>query len=119
MPDDDLVEVPLNAPKFKANVWFGHRRLFDKIGFKAILHWQESYEWTGALVKGPVLSFTTIDAQVSYQLPFYNSVIKIGATNLFDHKYTDIYGGSNIGAIYYVSILVDELFADGFDFDLF
>jgi len=71
------------------------------------------------LVKGPVPSFTTVDAQVSYPLPFYNSVIKIGATNLFNQKYTDIYGGANIGAIYYVSILVDELFADGFGNHLF
>ena len=48
--------------------------------------------------------------KVCYRLPFYNAILKVGGTNLFDEKHTDMLGGAEIGGMYYVSILVDELF---------
>jgi hypothetical protein len=46
-----------------------------------------------------------LDAQISMKLPkMNNSMIKIGASNILNHYYTDAVGNPQVGGLYYVSL---------------
>ena len=68
-----------------------------------MMRWQDAFDWEGELANGPIKSFTTIDAQVSYKLPSIKSQIRLGGTNITNHYYQNAYGNPQIGALYYVS----------------
>ena len=92
------------------NISFGNRKVTDNFGFNIALRWQDSFTWTSSFVQnGPVPSFSTLDAQVSYKLSGLRSVLKIGGSNLLNERYISSYGGPTIGAIYYISLTFDEL----------
>ncbi|HXO75820.1 MAG TPA: TonB-dependent receptor, partial [Puia sp.] len=94
-----------NTPNFRFNVGltnsgFGHQ---NRWGFGVVYRWQNSYYTESDFRQGPVSSFGTLDAQVSYKLLDIRSMIKLGATNLTDHYYTSQYGNPAIGGVYYIS----------------
>ncbi len=99
-----------NTPEHIVNISFGNRKVTDNFGFNIALRWQDSFTWTSSFVQnGPVPSFSTLDAQVSYKLSGLRSVLKIGGSNLLNERYISSYGGPTIGAIYYISLTFDEL----------
>lgn len=94
-----------NTPNFRFNVGltnsgFGHQ---DRWGFGVVYRWQNSYNTESDFRQGPVPSFGTLDAQVSYKLLDIRSMIKLGATNLTNHYYISQYGNPAIGGVYYIS----------------
>jgi outer membrane receptor protein involved in Fe transport len=101
-----------NTPEHKVNFTFGNRKVTDKLGFNLAWRWQDAFEWQSSFTipaNGMVPSYNTMDAQVSYKLTGLKSMLKIGGSNVFNKKYIQSLGGVNIGAIYYVSIMFDEL----------
>ena len=94
-----------NTPNFRFNVGltnsgFGHQ---NRWGFGVVYRWQNSYYTESDFRQGPVSSFGTLDAQVSYKLLDIRSMIKLGATNLTNHYYISQYGNPAIGGVYYIS----------------
>jgi outer membrane receptor protein involved in Fe transport len=94
-----------NTPNFRFNVGltnsgFGHQKRW---GFGVVYRWQNSYYTESDFRQGPVSSFGTLDAQVSYKLLDIRSMIKLGATNLTNHYYISQYGNPAIGGVYYIS----------------
>jgi len=110
---DVITDVPsgfksyFNTPKYKVNAGFGNSGLGKKelVGFNILARWQDSFEWEGELANGPLKSFTTVDAQVSYKLPKINSTIRLGGTNVFNKYYKNAYGNPEIGGVYYASFI--------------
>ncbi len=108
---DVITDVPqgfqayFNTPRYRVNAGFANEGLGKKktVGFNAIVHWQDQMLWDGELANGPLKSYTSIDAQVNYQLPKIRSVIKIGATNITNRYYKNAYGNPQVGGLYYVS----------------
>lgn len=98
-----------NTPTHKFNVIFGNRKLTDKIGFNVAFRWQSAYLWESSFAKGEVPAFGLMDAQISYKLKKYKSQVKLGGSNIFNERYAPNYGAPAIGAVYYVSVLFDEL----------
>jgi len=66
--------------------------------------WQSGYLFQTFLVSGQVPSYSSLDTQVSYYIPVIKSLIKIGASNVFNHYYNSFLGGPAVGGMYYVSI---------------
>lgn len=108
---DVITNVPagfatyFNTPRYRlntgvANSGFGKN---SRWCFNAQLRWQDAFQWEGELANGPVASYTTIDAQVSYQLPRINSFIRLGGTNIFNKYYKTGYANPAIGGLYYIS----------------
>ena len=94
-----------NTPNFRFNVGltnsgFGGQKRW---GFGVVYRWQNSYNTESDFRQGPVPSFGTLDAQVSYKLLDIRSMIKLGATNLTNHYYISQYGNPAIGGVYYIS----------------
>ena len=110
---DVIKDVPagfksyFNTPKYRINAGFGNAGLgkSERISFNVMMRWQDAFEWEGELANGPVESFTTVDAQVSYKLPKIKSLFRIGGTNVTNKYYQNAYGNPKIGGLYYVSFV--------------
>lgn len=101
-----------NTPEHKINVSLSNRKLTDNLGFSIAYRWQDAFRWESSFAFVDVDAVSTLDAQVSYRLPEYNTTLKIGGSNITNQAYTLSGGGPNIGGIYYFSIVVDQLFTN-------
>lgn len=98
-----------NTPEHKVNISLSNRKLTDKLGFNVTYRWQDAFIWESSFAVGPVPSYSTLDAQVSYKLQSLSSILKLGGSNLFNNYYIQSLGGPDIGAIYYISLTFNEL----------
>ncbi len=108
---DNLKDVPagfvadFNSPKYKGNVNFGNSGFGPKkrLGFNVAYRYQQSYYYNADFASGNLPAVQTVDAQISLKLPKTKSIIKLGATNMFNQYYYNAIGNSQIGGLYYVS----------------
>ncbi len=102
---DADVLTQFNTPKIKYNLSFGNYTIKKVFGFNLTYRWQESYYYQSSFVSGNTAAFGVLDAQISMKLPkMNNSMIKIGASNILNHYYTDAVGNPQVGGLYYVSL---------------
>jgi len=109
---DVITDVPagfqafFNTPKYRLNAGFSNSGLgkSKNFGFNVMLRWQDAFTWDGELANGPIESYTTLDAQVSYKIKKAKTMIKVGGTNIFNSYYKNAYGNPEIGGLYYVSV---------------
>lgn len=92
-----------NTPRHKFNVGLSGEPMTN-LTYSANLRWTDAYEFQMPFAEGFIESFATIDAQVGYSLPRYNSTIAIGGTNLLDGSNISAYGAAPIGRMVYTSI---------------
>ncbi len=120
VPSEELQTSGFNTPKYRWNLGFTKRAVGgSNIGFGIAFKHQSSFEWQGfgtpTEVGVPLYSNTIVpvinnlDAQVNYKVQSIKSIIKVGATNLFNQPYFQAYGSPYIGTTYYVGITFDEL----------
>ncbi|MBK5279256.1 MAG: TonB-dependent receptor [Bacteroidia bacterium] len=106
-------DIPaFNTPKYRTTVMFGNSSVTKKIGFNVAWRWQDEFEWTSTfnqLRPGTIEAYSIVDAQVSYKVQSLKSIVKVGANNVFNNQVYQAYGSPSIGAVYYVSIVFDQL----------
>ncbi|WP_126973016.1 TonB-dependent receptor [Gynurincola endophyticus] len=107
--NDDIFINAFNTPKWVTNISFGNRKLTEHVGFNVVWRWQDAFEWFSPLANGKIAAFSTVDAQVSFAVPQLFSTIKVGGSNILNHRYVQYAAGPTIGALYYASITVDGL----------
>ncbi len=110
---DKYLESPFNTSPYIANVSISNREIYKNIGFTLTWRWQDSFEWKSPLANGIVKAYNTLDAQLTFSLPKAFSTVKIGATNLLNHYYTQYEGGPSVGGFYYVAWTIDGLLSGG------
>lgn len=101
-----------NTPKYKTAFVFGNSKVATNMAFNIAWRWQDAYDWYGTFNQmrpGRIDAFSVVDAQVNYKVLPLKSMIKIGASNLFNNQVYQAYGSPSIGAIYYVSLTFDQL----------
>lgn len=110
----NINDIPaFNTPKYRTTVTFGNRALTKNIGFNLAWRWQDEFDWTATfnqLRPGRIEAYSIVDAQVSYKVASIKSIVKLGANNVFNNQVYQAFGSPAIGAVYYVSIVFDELF---------
>lgn len=102
-----------NTPVFRTAVTFGNNSLTDRLGFNVAWRWQDAFDWVSTFTQlhpGRIEAYSIFDAQVSYKLPSIKSMVKVGASNLFNNQVYQAYGSPSIGGIYYLTLTFDELF---------
>lgn len=94
-----------NTAKYRANIGFNNTGFGkdNRFGFNIVYRWVDSFFYQGTFAEGPVPSYTTVDAAVSYKIPSTKSLIKIGGTNIFNKYYVNAFGNPQIGGLYYIS----------------
>lgn len=99
-----------NTPEHKINISLGNRYLFDNVGFNITYRWQDEFQWNSNFISTSVDAVSTVDAQINYRVPQYNTTVKIGGSDIFNNRYVLNGGGPNLGGIYYISLTFDSLF---------
>jgi len=109
----DPNEIPrFNTPKYRTTMTFGNSSVTKNIGFNVAWRWQDTFDWYGTFNQmrpGTIYAYSMVDAQVSYKVLPMKSIVKVGANNLFNQQVYQAYGSPSIGAVYYVSIVFDQL----------
>ncbi|MBD2702444.1 carboxypeptidase-like regulatory domain-containing protein [Spirosoma sp. BT702] len=100
-----------NTPENRYNLSLANSRITDRLGATLSYRWTGTMWYEQGITAGDVWlpSWSTVDAQVSYKLPQFKSVVKVGGTNLLNNYYVQGYGLARIGGMYYVSVTFDEL----------
>jgi len=107
--DEPGVEAQFNTPDYRANLSIGHHRIIKNLGFNVNIHWQNSFLWEGVFGTGEIPATTTIDAHVAYRIPAIKTVVKLGGSNLTNNYYTTSFGSSQVGGLYYVTLVYDDV----------
>ncbi|XWN37744.1 MAG: TonB-dependent receptor [Balneola sp.] len=97
-----------NTPKWRYNVRIENRNFIENAGFNLVYRWQDAYFWDSSFGDGVVPAYGTLDAQISYKLPSYNTILKIGGSNIMNERYETSFGNPTLGAIYYFSLTFDQ-----------
>jgi len=103
----DAFTPAFNTPSWIINFSVGNREIAKNTGFNIGWHWQSGFYWNSPLAAGQVPAYGSIDAQVNYRLPKLFSTLKLGATDIFNHRYYQYLGGPTIGGFYYFTIVFD------------
>lgn len=100
------------SPENRYNISLSNPRITDRLGANITYRWTDRTWVEQGTTAGDVWlpSWTSVDAQVSYKVPSFKSVVKLGGTNILNRYYAQGYGLARIGGLYYVSITFDELF---------
>ncbi len=106
----DAFTPAFNTPEWITNVSFGNREILKNTGFNIVWHWQQEFYWNSPLANGIVPAYSTIDAQVSYRVPSFNTTFKAGGSNIFNTYHTQYIGGPSIGGFYYLTVIFDTNF---------
>lgn len=115
---DDPVAPGFNTPGFKSNLSLQNRKMdrmennpgFRNVGFKVTWRYQSRYYWESTFGDGYIEPVSTFDIQFSLNIGKPKSMVKIGASNFFNNSFVYSFGGSNIGVLYYVSYVMDNIF---------
>lgn len=101
-------QTNFNSPNYRSNIYLANRNVFKSWGFSVNWRWQNSFIWESTFGVGKIPAFNTLDAQISYRLPKYKTLFKLGGSNLLNRYYTTGFGNPQIGALYYFAITFDE-----------
>ena len=103
----DAFTPAFNTPTWIVNASIGNREIAKNTGFNIGWHWQSAFYWNSPLATGIVPAYSTVDAQVNYRITNLFTTVKLGATNIFNHRYYQYIGGPTIGAFYYTTLVFD------------
>jgi iron complex outermembrane recepter protein len=102
-PNDPIIPG-YNTPRHKYNVTYGARGIKKKYGYNITYKWVEGFEFTGSpQFTGSIPSYGLLDVQVNYKWIAYNTVFKLGSSNILNNKHFEAYGATRIGQIVYLS----------------
>ena len=100
-----------NTPENRYNISFSNPGIGKSdIGFNIKYRWWDSYKWQSPFGLGQIDSKGIVDMALTYKIRSIQSMLKIGASNLFRNEYRTVYGGPTVGSIYFVSWTYDQMF---------
>ena len=106
---NDVFVTGFNTPQWNTVLSFGNPQVAKNTGFNITWRWQDSFLWQSPLVTGTVAAFNTLDVQVNHRFQKQHTTVKLGGTDLLNHRYFQYAGGPTLGAIYYVAITIDNM----------
>lgn len=121
----DPIIPAFNTPEHKFNIGLSGRdimwnirlnKISEKLPIIRIMHWgfNVNYKWVQGFqfegspqFTGFVPGYDVVDAQINRVVPKWKMTFKLGASNLFNKKFFQAYGGPYIGRLAYFSLQVD------------
>jgi len=104
---DPDYEAGFNTPEHKIKASFGSRNLFQNFGFNVNYRFNTEYLWQQTFADALIPARHVFDAQLSYKVPSFKSLFKVGGSNLGGKEYTSAPGTGYVGSQYYVSWTVN------------
>ncbi len=99
---DDLIPG-FNTPKHKFNVGMRGTKVWKGLGFGANFQWVDGYLWQSSFATGNVKGYHILDAQINYEFDAWKSTLRIGSSNLLNKQRNEVFGGPQIGRMFYAS----------------
>ncbi|MGB8491916.1 MAG: TonB-dependent receptor [Bacteroidales bacterium] len=103
------VEAAFNTPPYRANLSVSHNSILPNLGFSFNIHWQEKFLWQSDFGNGEIPAHTTLDTHFSYKLQSLHTELRMGGSNIFNRYYTTSFGSAEIGGLFYITILYEDL----------
>jgi len=122
----DPIIPAFNTPAHKFNIGISGRDIIAQInflnklsnklpviylrncGFCVNYKWIEGFLFEGSpQFTGNIPTYNMLDVQLNYRIPKISTTFKLGASNLFNRKKFQTYGGPYIGRLAYFSVLVE------------
>lgn len=103
----DVFVTGFNTPVWLTNVSLRNREFIRHTGFNIVWKWQDAFNWESPLANGRVAAFSTIDLQFTREIPELKTTIKLGGSNILNHRYIQYAAGPTIGALYYLALTFD------------
>ena len=101
-----------NTPKNRINLSLSNNNISkSNVGFNLKFKYWDEYTWQSPFGAGTIESANVVDLALTYKLPKLQSMIKIGASNLLNQEYRTVYGGPNVGSIYFIGWTYDQMFS--------
>jgi outer membrane receptor protein involved in Fe transport len=97
-----------NTPDYRFGIGLGNRNVVGDLGFDLFYRWQNTFLWESNFGVARIPAFGTLDAHISYRIPALKSMIKLGGSNILNQYYNTSFGSSQVGGLYYISILFDQ-----------
>ena len=102
-------QIQFNTPDYRYNISFGNRKITRNLGFNINYRWQNSFLWESSFGVGTIPQIHNLDAQITYSIDPIKSKIKIGGSNILNNYYTTSFGSASVGALYYISFILDNI----------
>lgn len=100
--------VDFNSPSHMFNLGFGNSNVNNSnAGFDISYRWQSKFDWVSSFGSGEIPSYSTFDASASYTVKKWNTVFRIGGTNLIGSSYRTNVGGPYVGKTIFAGITYD------------
>jgi len=93
-----------NTPENTVKVILSNPQVYKNFGFSVAYKYMDKYLWESSFATGWVPEHQTVDAMVSYKVPQYNLMFKMGGTNIFGPEYIVAPGTGKIGKVFYFSL---------------
>lgn len=107
----DPIVPAFNTPEHKFNVsitgrnYQPFRNKDNSLGFAVTYKWIEGFLFEGSpQFTGMIDSYDLLDAQVSFNKKDWNTIFKLGASNLLNNMVFQVYGGPRVGRLAYFSV---------------
>ncbi|MEX0721948.1 MAG: TonB-dependent receptor [Balneolaceae bacterium] len=97
-----------NTAEWRYNVRLENRNLINNAGFNLTYRWQDAMLWESSFGSAVIPAYGTLDAQISFKLSDYNTILKLGGSNVLNEHYTTSFGNPTMGAVYYFSLTFDQ-----------
>ena len=95
---ESVSDIGLNAPKNKLKLAINHRIPDWGLGLGFSMRYTDSFPMVSGIYVGTVDSYTTVNTNLSYDLPLkYDVSLRINATNILNRKYRSFVGAPLIG----------------------
>jgi len=96
-----------NTPKHRVKAFVSSNNAYKGLGFALNYRWSDEYLYQGSFADGVVPEVSVFDAQVSYTIPKWKTMFKVGASNLFGDDYLQVIGAGRIGQQWYAQITIN------------
>jgi len=96
-----------NTPKHRVKATVASNNIYNGLGFAFNYRWSDEYLYQGSFADGMVPEVSVFDAQVSYNIPKWKTMLKVGAANLGGKDYLQVIGAGRIGQQWYAQITIN------------
>jgi iron complex outermembrane receptor protein len=95
-----------NTPKHKYNLG-ASGEAWKGLNYSVNYRWAQGHLFESPFAAGQLESYSTFDAQLGYALPKLGSAVQVGASNLFNDRNIQLYGGPQVGRLLWAGLTVE------------
>ncbi len=99
-----------NTPAYKSNITLNGRNfLFKNLSVGLVHRWVDAYQFQVPNFNGFIPAFNVMDASISYDFTKAGLQLKLGGTNILNHRHVEVTFGPTIGSVFFLQLSYDPI----------